>query len=159
MSFHDSLWIMKKDSVVCWFMKGDICIALYYSIEIAIHWSQLPSNNPFQEDSDQCLANYTIFDENHINDYVKGVNCSKRDSTAIDGTWTYETDGTVINCNDNTGKVCCERGPGSVTLYTEIACCEGSPWPNGIYTCCIEASCISIRVHQEDDLQALLPNS
>ena len=57
----------------------------------------------------------------HIDDgATKGANCSKRNSTATDGTWTYETDGTVINCTDNTGEVLCERGPGSVTLYTKL---------------------------------------
>ena len=129
-------------------------------LDIAIHWSQLPGNNPFQENSDQCLANYTIFNEDHIDDIAsKGVNCSKRDSTATDGTWTYETDGTVINCTDNTGNIRCEREPGSVTLYTAYGCCGGAPWPNGNYTCCIEGSCISIRVYQIDDLLSLIPNS
>ena len=133
---------------------------MIFLIDIAIHWSQLPRVNPFQEDSDQCLANYTIFNENHIDDTAsKGVNCSKRDSAATDGTWTYETDGTVINCTDNTGEVRCKRGPGSVTLYTKYGCCGGAPYPNGIYTCCIEGSCISIKVYQDDDLVALIPNS
>ena len=128
--------------------------------DIAIHWPQPPHNSPFQQDSDQCLANYTIFNEYHIDDSAsKGVNCSKRDSTATDGTWTYETNGTVINCTDNTGEVRCERGPGSVTLYTAYGCCGGRPYSNGIYTCCIEGSCISIRVYQQDDLQDLFPNS
>ena len=72
---------------------------------------------------------------------------------------TYETDGTVINCTDNTGEVRCKRGPGSVTLYTKYGCCGGAPYPNGIYTCCIEGSCISIKVYQDDDLVALIPNS
>ena len=135
---------------------------MYFLIDIAIHWSQLPNNSPFQEDSDQCLADYTILNENHIDDYVsKGVTCSKRDSTATDGTWTYETNGTVINCNDITGEVRCKREPGSVTLYTAFGCdgCGEAPWPNGIYTCCIVGSCISIRVYQADDLETLLPNS
>ena len=130
--------------------------------DIAIHWSQPPPNSPFQEDSDQCLANYTIFNENHIDDSAsQGVNCSKIDSTATNGTWTYETDGTVINCDDNTGEVRCESEPGSVTLYTAFGCsgCGGAPYPNGIYTCCIEGSCISIRVYQQDDLRSLFPNS
>ena len=129
-------------------------------LDIAIHWSLLPGGNPFQEDSDQCLANYTIFNEDHIDDIAsKGVNCSKKDCTATDGTWTYETSGSVINCTDNTGEVRCERGPGSVTLYTKYGCCGGVPYPNGNYTCCIEGSCISIRVYQHGDLQALLSNS
>ena len=65
----------------------------------------------------QCLANYTIFNEDHIDiednndiDIGKGVNCSKRDSTDTDGTWTYETDGTVTNCTNKTGNIRCERG-------------------------------------------------
>ena len=140
----------------------------FFTLDIAIHWSYLPSNNIFQEDSDQCLANYTIFNENHIDivgingDYIdirKGVNCSKRDSTATDGTWTYDTDGTVINCTNKTGNIRCERGPGSITLYTAYGCCGGPPYPNGIYTCCIEGSCISIRVYQQDDLLDLFSNS
>ena len=133
----------------------------FITLDIAIHWSQLPQashKNPFQEDSDQCLANYTIFNEDHIDDSAsKGVNCSKRDSTATDGTWAYEAGGSVVNCDDNTGEVRCERGPGSVTLYTKYGCsgCGEAPYPNGIYTCCIERSCISIRVYQYDDLMNL----
>ena len=133
-------------------------IWLFDFLDIAIHWSQLPEINPFQEDSEQCLANYTIFNEDHIDDTAnKGVNCSKRDSTATDGTWTYN--GTVINCTDSTGEVRCERGSGSVTLYTAFGCCGGKPYPNGVYTCCIEGSCISIRMYQHDDLITLIPNS
>ena len=138
----------------------------YLFLDIAIQWSLLVCRcdhiDVFQEYSHQCLANYTILNENHIDDFAgKGVTCSKRDSTATDGTWTYETDGTVNNCDDNTGEVRCKRGPGSVTLYTAFGCegCEGPPYPNGIYTCCIEGSCISIRVYQVDDLVALIPNS
>ena len=137
------------------------CLLHFFTLDIAIHWSELPAgDNPFQEVSEQCLANYTIFNEKHINETAsKGVKCSKRDSTAIDGSWIYESDRTVINCDDNTGEVRCERGPGSVTLYTKFERCGGRPYPNGNYTCCIEGSCISIRVYQEDDLQAFLPNS
>ena len=149
------------------------CNVLCYScndsfLDIAIHWSLLPSNNPFQEDSDQCLADYTIFSEDRIDidgtsgdeiDIRKGVNCSKRDSTATDGTWTYETDGNVINCTNKTGEVRCEREPGSVTLYTAYGCCGGAPYPDGNYTCCIEGSCISIRVYQHDDLRDIIPDS
>ena len=138
-------------------------------VDIAIHWSRLPSNNPFQEDSDQCLANYTIFNEDYIDidgninedniDIRKGVNCSKRDSTATDGTWTYETGGSVVDCSAN-GKVRCEREPGSVTLYTAFGCCGGRPYPDGNYTCCIEGSCVSIRVYQAGDLRdIIIPNS
>ena len=91
---------------------------------------------------------------------IKGVICSKKNSTATDGTWTNETDGTVINCTVNTGEVRCKKGPGSVTLYTAFGCCGNKgPYPNGVYTCCIEGSCISIRVYQVDDLVALIPNS
>ena len=138
----------------------------FITLDIAIHWSQLPGGNHFQEDSDQCLANYTIFNENHIDiesnneiDIRKGVNCSKRDSTATDGTWTYEANGTVVNCSIN-GKARCERGPGSVTLYTAFGCCGDRPYPDGNYTCCIEGSCISIRVYQADELRdIIIPNS
>ena len=129
-------------------------------LDIAIHWSQLPGGNPFQEDSNQCLANYTIFSENHIDDSAsKGVICSKRNSTATNGTWTYEAGGTVINSTDNTGEVRCERGPGSVTLYTAYGCCGGAPYQDGNFTCCIEGSCISIRVYQQDELRSLFHNS
>ena len=144
-------------------MYFDLVLQLvFFSLDIAIHWTQLHAGkNPFQEDSDQCLANYTIFNENHIDadDANPGVNCSKRDSTATDGTWTYETDGTVINCTDNTGEVRCERRAGSITLYTAFGCSACEYYPNGIYTCCIEGSCISIRVYQENNLQGLFSNS
>ena len=117
----------------------------------------LPSNSPFQEDSDQCLANYTIFNEDHIDDIAsKGVNCSKRDSTATDGTWTYN--GSVVDCS--TGHVRCETSPGSITLYTLFGGAFDRPYPDGNYTCCIEGSCISIRVYQSGDLiNIIIPNS
>ena len=84
-----------KHSVVCLFMKRDILH--FFTLDIAIHWSQLPSHNPFQEDSDQCLPNYMTFNKDHIDDYAsKGVNCSKKNSKATDGTWTYN--GSVVDC-------------------------------------------------------------
>ena len=55
---------------------------IYHNIDIAVHWSYFIA--PFQEDSDQCLANYTIFNEDHIDDSAsKGVICSKRDSIQL----------------------------------------------------------------------------
>ena len=143
-------------------MCSNSCKYLFLDIAIQLSLTQFDGKDidTFQEDSDQCLANYTIFNEDHIDDSAsKGVNCTKRDSTATDGTWTYN--GTVINCTDNTGEVRCEKGPGSVTLYTAFGCngCPGRPYPNGIYTCCIEGSCISIRVYQYDDLLKLFSKS
>ena len=118
----------------------------------------LPSNNPYQEDSNQCLANYTIFNEVYIdNTASEGVNCSKRDSTATDGTWKYN--GNVVDCN--TGHVHCETSPGSITLYTLFGeSGNNRPYPDGNYTCCIEGSCISIRLYQSDDLRnIIIPDS
>ena len=47
-----------------------------------------------------------------------------------------------------------------MTLYTAFGCCGGRPYPDGNYTCCIEGSCISIRVYQSEDLRdIIIPNS
>ena len=80
----------------------------------------------------------------------------KKDSTATDGTWLYED--SIVNCNDEI--VRCVTSAGSSTLYTLYGYFGSTPpWPNGIYTCCIEGSCISTRVYQEDDMRNLFPNS
>ena len=123
--------------------------------DIAVHWFNFPYNAPFQEDSNQCLANYTIFNEDRIDDTLsQGVTCSRKNSTATDGTWTYN--GNIINCaSGETSR--CVRAPGSITIYTvEFG---DPPRPNGIYTCCIEGLCIIIRIYHSNDLRVVFPNS
>ena len=81
-----------------------------------------------------------IFNEDHIDDYAsKGVNCSKKNSTATDGTWTYN--GSVVDCGHSA--VCYEILPGSVTLYRLFG--HVGTWPNGVYTCCIEGAVLVLE--------------
>ena len=124
--------------------------------DIAIYWLNFHFNAPFQESSNQCLANYTIFNEDRIDHDTpdQGVTCSRKNSTATDGTWTYN--GNIINCTSgDTSR--CVRAPGSITIYTTEF--GDSPRPNGIYTCCIEGLCISIRIYYSDDLRVVFPDS
>ena len=103
-------------------------------------------------DPNQCLANYTIIDEDYIYDSSKlgnkGVNCSRRDSTA-NGTWTFN--GSAVDCVSHITRRCV-IAQGSTILYSVGSI---SAWPNGIYKCCIEGSCISIRVYQMNDFNNL----
>ncbi len=71
----------------------------------------------FQENNNQCLANYTVVSASIIDDSAsKGITCSRKDSTAT-GTWTL--DGVEVDCSNTTGPVRCTRQQsGSVTLYT-----------------------------------------
>ena len=86
----------------------------------------------------------------------KGITCSRKDSTAANGTWTHN--GTEVDC-DTIGPVRCTRQqPGSVTLYT------AGPYndvavPEGDYTCCIDGLCISIRLWQFATIQIILSYS
>ena len=133
-----------------------MCITCYqsYPIDISIYQSGYPSKpsakKQFQESNNQCLANYTVVSASIIDDSAsKGITCSRKDSTAT-GTWTL--DGVEVDCNDTTGPVRCTiQQPGSVTLYT------AGPYnnsghdvavPEGVYTCCIDGLCISIRLWQ-----------
>ena len=115
----------------------------------------------FQESNNQCLANYTVVSASLIdNSASKGITCSRKDSTAT-GTWTL--DGVEVDCSDTTGPVRCTRQqPGSVTLYTaglyknngdDVAVSEG------VYTCCIDGMCISIRLWQFATIQNVLSHS
>ena len=67
-----------KHSVVCLFMKRDILH--FFTLDIAIHWSQLPIVTTLfkRTQISVYLYNYTIFNKDHIDNYAsKGVNCSK----------------------------------------------------------------------------------
>ena len=102
-------------------------------------------------DPNQCLANYTIIDEEYIYDMSidEGVNCSKRDSTA-NGTWAFN--GSAVDCvSDST--IRCVTAQGSTTLYSVAN--QPTDWQNGIYKCCIEGSCISIRIYHNDAFNKL----
>ena len=124
---------------------------MFLFIDISIHQIKTPpSSLQAIKGEGQCLANNTLINENNIDDdYMKGINCSKKDSTAINGTWRYDLNGSVVECDENL--VTCKREPGSITLYTVFNDMEDRPgWPEGKYTCCIEGLCISIRLYQDD---------
>ena len=90
----------------------------------------------------------------------KGITCSRKDSTAANGTWTHN--GTEVDCSDTTGPVRCTRQqPGSVTLYTAGPYNNGDDEavPEGDYTCCIDGLCISIRLWQFATVSSMFPIS
>ena len=121
--------------------------------DISVYQSGYPSHLYQENGADQCLANYTLLNENHIDDEAsKGITCSMKNSTA-NGTWTYNN--TVITCNQSEGDIHCVRPePGSITLYTTF---HQQPWSEGIHTCCIEGLCISVRIYQVDNFINLFP--
>ena len=83
---------------------------------------------------------------------------SKRDSTATDGTWTYEME--VLTALTKLEILVVKEDQDQLPYLIELKDVVGpEPYPNGIYTCCIEGSCIGIRVYHVDDLLALLHNS
>ena len=126
----------------------DITINLLIFLEMISDISIYQSGYPklFQEDDNQCLANYTVVSASIIDDSAsKGITCSRKDSTAT-GTWTHN--GTEVDCSDTTGPVRCTRQQsGSVTLYTASSG-DDVAVPEGVYTCCIDGLCISIRLWQ-----------
>ena len=89
----------------------------------------------------------------------KGITCSRKDSTAANGTWTL--DGTEVNCSNTIGPVRCTRQqPGSVTLYTPgpyDSSGDDVAVPEGNYTCCIDGLCISIRLWQFATVSSMFP--
>ena len=120
---------------------------LIYPIDISIYQSGYLTKQ-FQESNNQCLADYTVVSASIIDESAnKGITCSRKDSTAK-GTWTL--DGVEVDCsNTTTGPVRCTRHQsGSVTLYTAGPYNNGGDTavPEGIYTCCIDGLCISIRL-------------
>ncbi len=90
----------------------------------------------------------------------KGITCSRIDSTAT-GTWTL--DGVEVDCSDTTGPVRCTRQqPGSVTLYTAgpyDSSGDDIAVPEGVYTCCIDGLCTSIRLWQFATVSSMLSYS
>ena len=112
----------------------------------------------YQESNNQCLANYTVISASIIDDSAsKGITCSRKDSTAANGTWTL--DGVDVDCSNTTGPVRCTRQqPGSVTLYTAgpyDSSGDDVAVPEGDYACCIDGLCISIRVWQFATVQIM----
>ena len=135
-------------------------LLLIYPIDISIYQSGYPTKQ-FQESNNQCLANYTVVSASIIDDSdSKGITCSRKDSTAT-GTWTHN--GTEVDCSNTTGPVrCTGQQPGSVTLYTAgpyDSSGDDVAVPEGIYTCCIEELCISIRLWQFATVSSMLPFS
>ena len=127
-------------------------------IDISIHQSGYPSALYQENGTDQCLANYTLINENQIDDSPnKGITCSRKDSTA-NGTWTFVNDGStsVIECDITEGPARCVRPePGSITLYTKFTSAQHQ---NGSYACCIEGLCIYTRIYAETPFIDLFPN-
>ncbi len=138
MSFKITEWVVKL--ITCYSS---------YPIDISIYQSGYPTEQ-FQKSNNQCLANYTVFSASIIDDSAsKGITCSRKDSTAT-GTWTLN--GVEVNCSNTTGPVRCTRHQsGSVTLYTAGpygSSGDDTAVPEGVYTCCIDGLCISIRLWQ-----------
>ena len=136
-----------------------------FSSDISIYQSGYPSKlsktQQFQESNNQCLANYTVVSASIIDDSAsKGITCSRKDSTA-NGTWTL--DGVEVDCSNTTGPVRCTRQQsGSVTLYTAGPYKKGGDdvaVPEGVYTCCIDGLCISIRLWQFATVESMLDYS
>ncbi len=124
-------------------------VAIFSNTDISIYQSGYPTQQ-FQESNDQCLASYTVVSASLIDDSAnEGITCSRKDSTAI-ATWTL--DGTAVDCSDTTGPVRCTRQQsGSVTLYTVgpySSSGDDTAVPEGVYTCCIDGLCSSIRLWQ-----------
>ncbi len=87
----------------------------------------------------------------------KGITCSRKNSTAT-GTWTL--DGIEVDCSNTTGPVRCTRQQsGSVTLYTAGPYSKSGDdvaVPEGVYTCCIDGLCTSIRLWQFATVSSML---
>ena len=131
---------------------------LIYPIDISIYQSGYPTTQ-FHESINQCLANNTVVSASIIdNSASKGITCCRKDSTAT-GTWTHN--GVEVECSDTTGPVKCTiHQSGSVTLYTAGPYNNGGDdvaVPEGIYTCCIDGLCISIRLWQFATVSSMFP--
>ena len=131
---------------------------LIYPIDISIYQSGYPTQQ-FQESNNQCLADNTVVSASIIDGSAsKGITCSRKDSTA-NGSWTL--DGVEVDCSSTTGPVRCTRQqPGSVTLYTAGSYASSGDdvaVPEGIYTCCIDGLCISIRLWQFATVSSTFP--
>ena len=135
-------------------------LLLIYPTDISIYQSGYPTKQ-FQESNNQCIADYTVVSASIIDDSAsKGITCSRKGSTAT-GTWTL--DGVEVDCSDTTGHVRCTRQqPGSVTLYTVgpyDSSGDDEAVPEGVYTCCIDGLCISIRLWQFTTVSSMFPYS
>ena len=133
---------------------------LIYPIDISIYQSGYPTQQ-FQENNNQCLADNTVVSASIIDGSASnGITCSMKDSTAT-GTWTHN--GVDVDCSDTAGPVRCNRQQsGSVTLYTDgpyDSSGDDEAVPEGIYTCCIDGLCISIRLWQFAKVGSIFPFS
>lgn len=95
----------------------------------------------------QCIGNYSMISETTMDDSPsKGIVCRKNNSTASDGYWRNDTNGVIVDCDNNNrsvNNVHCKKRSGYVTLYSP------SHWylnPPTNFTCCIEELCATIRV-------------
>ena len=101
--------------------------------------------------SNTCYGNNTVFNENTIDDGLEsGITCFRRGSTSTAGT-LMDPDGDIVNCGNN--PIRCMTGIGSLTVYTEGNFGNGDR--NGMYTCCIDGLCISVRIFRDQDYDDL----
>ena len=101
--------------------------------------------------SNTCYGNNTVFNEDTIDDGPEsGVTCFRRGSTSTAGTLMNPA-GNIVNCGN--GPIHCETGNGSLTVYTEGSFGNGDR--NGMYTCCIDGRCISVRIFRREEYDDL----
>ena len=91
--------------------------------------------------SNTCYGNNTVFNEEDIDDGAEsGITCFRRRSMSKPST-LINKNGENVSCNE--GTVRCMPGNGYLTIYT-----QGGFQRNGMYTCCIDGLCISMRILQ-----------
>ena len=101
--------------------------------------------------SNTCYGNNTVFNEEDVDSGPNsGITCFRRGSTSTAGT-LMDPAGGIVNCGNN--PIHCETGSGSLTIYTGGNFGNGDR--NGMYTCCIDELCISVRIFLDEDYNDL----
>ena len=98
--------------------------------------------------SNTCFGNNTVFNDEYVRDVGSGITCFRRGSMSTSVNLKNKTGGNV-SCNE--GTVRCMPGGGSLTIYTQAGFQR-----NGMYTCCIDGLCISMRILQSEKYNELL---
>ena len=97
-----------------------------------------------------CYGSNTVFNEDTIDDGPEsGVTCFRRGSTSTAGTLMDPAED-IVSCDDN--PIRCKTGSGSLTVYTGGGFGNGD---NGMYTCCIDERCISVRIFRRQEYEDL----
>ena len=100
--------------------------------------------------SNTCYGSNTVFNEDTIDDGPEsGVTCFRRGSTSTAGTLMDPAED-IVSCDDN--PIRCKTGSGSLTVYTGGGFGNGD---NGMYTCCIDERCISVRIFRRQEYEDL----